>query len=285
MDKKRHRPRPERWWNPAGDTALVTVIPNSGPSSAATEDLVRAIRQQGDSVPGATIGVTGLTAVNIDVSTKLGDALLQYLAVVVGLAFVLLMLVFRSVLIPVKAALGFLLSIAATFVAVFQWGWLADALGVKQTGPIISLLPILLIGIVFGLAMDYQVFLVTRMREEYAHGTAPRQAVISGFGHGARVVTAAAIIMISVFSGFILSSEAIVKSIGFALGAAVLFDAIVVRMTIVPAVMALLGKAAWWLPRWLDRILPDVDVEGEKPRHLLDTAPDPVPAERDRVPV
>jgi len=285
VDKKRHRPRPERWRNPAGDTALVTVIPNSGPSSAATEDLVRAIRQQGDSVPGATIGVTGLTAVNIDVSTKLGDALLQYLAVVVGLAFVLLMLVFRSVLIPVKAALGFLLSIAATFAAVFQWGWLADALGVKQTGPIISLLPILLIGIVFGLAMDYQVFLVTRMREEYAHGTAPRQAVISGFGHGARVVTAAAIIMISVFSGFILSSEAIVKSIGFALGAAVLFDAIVVRMTIVPAVMALLGKAAWWLPRWLDRILPDVDVEGEKPRHLLDTAPDPVPAERDRVPV
>jgi RND superfamily putative drug exporter len=200
------------------------------------------------------------------------------------------MLVFRSLLVPVKATLGFLLSIAATFgavVAVFQWGWLADLLGVQQTGPIISFLPIFLVGIVFGLAMDYQVFLVTRMREEYVHGTAPREAVVAGFGHGARVVTAAAIIMISVFAGFVLSPESIVKSIGFALGVAVLFDAIVVRMTIVPAVMTLVGRAAWWLPRWLDRILPDVDVEGEKLRHLIDDAPAPatVPAIRERVPV
>jgi RND superfamily putative drug exporter len=268
--------------NPAGDTALLTVIPNSGPSDTATKDLVRAIRQHGDAVPGATIGVTGLTAINIDMSAKLGDALLPYLIVVVGLALLLLMLVFRSLLVPIKAAVGFLLSIAATFgvvVAVFQWGWAADLLGVPQTGPIISFLPIFLIGIVFGLAMDYQVFLVTRMREEYVHGTDARQAVVTGFGHGARVVTAAAIIMISVFAGFILSPESIVKSIGFALGVAVLFDAIVVRMTIVPAVMTLLGKSAWWLPRWLDRILPDVDVEGEKLRHLLDD--EPVPAVRE----
>jgi RND superfamily putative drug exporter len=259
--------------NKAGDTALLTVIPDSGPGSTATEDLVRAIRDQDGAVAGASIGVTGLTAVNIDISTKLGDALLPYLAIVVGLAFVLLMLVFRSLLVPLKAAAGFLLSIAATFgavVAVFQWGWAADLLGVDQTGPIISFLPILLVGIVFGLAMDYEVFLVTRMREEHVHGADPRQAVVSGLGHGARVVTAAAIIMISVFAGFILSSESIVKSIGFALGAAVLFDAIVVRMTIVPAVMTLLGRAAWWLPRWLDRALPDVDVEGERLRHLLD---------------
>jgi len=277
--------------NQAGDTAVLTVIPSSGPSDTATEDLVRDIRRIDGTVAGAKIGVTGLTAINIDVSTKLGDSLVPYLAVVVGLAFVLLMLVFRSVLVPVKATLGFLLSIAATFgavVAVFQWGWLADLLGVEQTGPIISFLPIILIGIVFGLAMDYQVFLVTRMREDFVHGTDAKQAVITGLGHGARVVTAAAIIMISVFAGFILSHDAIVKSIGFALALAVLFDALIVRMTIVPAVMTLLGKAAWWLPRWLNRLLPDVDVEGEKLRHQLDDATqelDLLPDSRERVPV
>ncbi|CAI7974877.1 MULTISPECIES: MMPL family transporter [unclassified Parafrankia] len=273
--------------NPAGDTALLTVIPTSEPSAAATEELVHSIREIDGTVPGASIGVTGLTAINIDVSKKLGDALVPYLIVVVGLAFVLLLLVFRSLLVPVTATLGFLLSIAATFgavVTVFQWGWLADVFGIKQTGPIISLLPIILVGIVFGLAMDYQVFLVTRMREEYSHGSTPRQAMITGFGHGARVVTAAAFIMISVFSGFILSPESIVKSIGFALGVAVLFDAVVVRMTIIPAVMALLGRAAWWLPRWLDRILPNLDVEGEKLRHLLDDGPDPLDTTHEHAP-
>ncbi|MEJ3748685.1 MMPL family transporter [Actinomycetes bacterium KLBMP 9797] len=277
--------------NQAGDTALLTVIPKSGPSTTATEDLVHTIRELDGTVPGAEIGVTGLTAINIDISKKLGDALLPYLAIVVGLAFVLLMLVFRSVLVPLKATLGFLLSIGATFgavVAVFQWGWLADLLGVEQTGPIISFLPIILIGVVFGLAMDYQVFLVTRMREDFVHGAPAREAVVSGSSHGARVVTAAAIIMISVFAGFILSPESIVKSIGFALGIAVLFDALVVRMTIVPAVMTLLGKAAWWLPRWLDKLLPNVDVEGEKLRHRLDDAPAvavaPAPSTPERVP-
>jgi putative drug exporter of the RND superfamily len=259
--------------NEAGDTAILTVIPKTGPSAVETEELVRAIR--GSDVAGAAVAVTGLTAVNIDISEKLGAALIPYLAVVVGLAFLLLVLVFRSLLVPLKATLGFLLSVAATFgavVAVFQWGWLAGVLGVEQSGPIISFLPVVLIGIVFGLAMDYQVFLVTRMREEFVHGTPARQAVVTGFGHGARVVTAAAIIMISVFSGFILSPDAVIKSIGFALGIAVLFDALVVRMTIVPAVMTLLGSSAWWLPRRLDRILPDVDVEGEKLRRRLDGA-------------
>jgi RND superfamily putative drug exporter len=221
------------------------------------------------------LSVTGQTAINIDVSDKMGSALIPYLAVVVGLAFVLLALVFRSIVVPLKATLGFLLSVAATFgavVAVFQWGWLAGLFGVEETAPIMSLLPVLLIGIVFGLAMDYEVFLVTRMREEYVHGAAPRDAVVTGFGHGARVVTAAAIIMISVFSGFILSEEALIKSIGFALASAIVFDAFVVRMTIVPAVMALLGRRAWWLPKWLDRVLPNVDVEGEKLRHQLDDA-------------
>ncbi|WP_238015751.1 MMPL family transporter [Dactylosporangium sp. AC04546] len=265
--------------NQAGDTAILTVVPASGPSDAATQDLVRAIRDTDGRVPGAAVAVTGLTAINLDISAKLGAALAPYLTVVVGLAFILLMLVFRSLLVPITATLGFLLSVAATFggvVAVFQWGWLADPLGIDQTGPIISFLPVILIGIVFGLAMDYQVFLVTRMREEYVHGTPPREAVIAGFGHGARVVTAAAMIMISVFAGFVLAPNAIIRSIGFALGAAVLFDAVIVRMTIVPAVMTILGKSAWWLPHRLDRILPNVDVEGEQLRHRLhDASADP----------
>jgi putative drug exporter of the RND superfamily len=163
---------------------------------------------------------------------------------------------------------------AATFgatVAVFQWGWLAGPLGVQQTGPIISLLPILLIGLVFGLAMDYQVFLVTRMREEHVHGLPATAAVATGFQHGARVVAAAATIMISVFAGFVLGDD-FIKQVGFALAVAVFIDAFVVRMTIVPAVLTLLGERAWWLPRWLDRILPDVDVEGEKLRRHLEPA-------------
>jgi RND superfamily putative drug exporter len=256
-----------------GGTALLSVIPRSGPTDQATTDLVNAIRDQKVALhasTGAEIAVTGATAVNIDVSDKIGGALLPYLAVIVGMAILLLMLVFRSVLVPLKAALGFLLSIGATFgavVAVFQWGWLGGVLGVTETGPIMNLLPVLLVGILFGLAMDYQVFLVTRMREDYVHGAGARPAVITGFRHGARVVTAAAIIMTSVFSGFILSDTVLVKSIGFALAFGVLVDAFVVRMTIVPAVMSLLGRAAWWLPRWLDRILPKVDVEGEALAH------------------
>ncbi|MBL7257853.1 MMPL family transporter [Paractinoplanes lichenicola] len=253
--------------NQAGDTSILTVIPKTAPDDAATEDLVHDLRDV-----GGTLGVTGTTAINVDISEKLASALLPYLALVVGLAFVLLALVFRSLLVPLKATLGFLLSVGATFgalVAVFQWGWLADLFGVSQTGPIISFLPILLIGIVFGLAMDYQVFLVTRMREDYVHGADAKDAVVSGFSHGARVVTAAALIMMSVFFGFMLGPEAIIKSVGFGLGVAILFDAIVVRMILVPAVMTLLGRSAWWLPRWLDRLLPNVDVEGEKlTRHL-----------------
>jgi RND superfamily putative drug exporter len=262
-------------FNQAGDVALIRAVPKSSPSSQDTVDLVSAIRDRGTALhedTGAELMVTGTTALNIDISAKLGDALVPYLAVVVGLALVLLLLVFRSVLVPLKAAAGFLLSVLATLgvvVAVFQWGWFAGALGVDQTAPIVSLLPIFLVGVVFGLAMDYQVFLVTRMREEYVHGAEPTEAVVAGFRHGARVVTAAAIIMISVFAGFLLSDTALIKSIGLGLAVAVLLDAFVVRMTIVPAVMALLGRRAWSLPRWLDRVLPDVDVEGEKLRHLL----------------
>ncbi|WP_326571049.1 MMPL family transporter [Actinacidiphila glaucinigra] len=256
-------------FNKAGDTAIITVVPASKPSSGETEELVGAIRAAGGGITdrtGAEVSVTGTTALNIDTSQKLTDAMLPYLALVVGLAFLLLIVVFRSVLVPLKAALGFLLSVMAALgavVAVFQWGWLGSLLGVEQTGPIMSMMPIFLVGVVFGLAMDYEVFLVTRIREAHVHGERPGQAIVTGFRHSARVVTAAAVIMIAVFAGFIGSHEAMIKSIGFGLATAVFFDAFVVRMAIVPAVLALLGRRAWWLPSWLDRILPNVDVEGE----------------------
>ncbi|GGQ17235.1 membrane protein [Streptomyces griseomycini] len=257
-------------FNEQGDTAVLTVVPRTGPSDAATEELVKDIRSLSGGIKaetGATVLVTGMTAMTIDFSQTLDDALVPYLALVVGLAFLLLMLVFRSVLVPLKAALGFLLSVAAALgavVAVFQWGWLADVFGVDQPGPIMSMMPIFMIGVVFGLAMDYEVFLVTRMREAYVHGSSAAESVITGFTHGGRVVAAAAIIMISVFSGFIMENDDMIKMMGFGLAIAVLFDAFVVRMALVPAVLALLGTKAWWLPKWLDRLLPNVDVEGEK---------------------
>ncbi|MFE9096573.1 MMPL family transporter [Streptomyces sp. NPDC007264] len=263
-------------YNKSGDTAMITVIPGSKPSSATTEDLVHGIRAKGAGITADTdakLLVTGTTAMNIDVSQKLNDALIPYLVLVVGLAFLLLIVVFRSILVPLKAALGFLLSVTAALgavVAVFQWGWLAGLLGVEQTGPIMSMMPIFMVGVVFGLAMDYEVFLVTRMREAYVHGENPGQAIVTGFQHGARVVTAAAVIMIAVFSGFIGSSESMIKMIGFGLAIAVFFDAFLVRMALVPAVLALLGRRAWWLPRWLDRALPNVDVEGEALRTSAD---------------
>jgi RND superfamily putative drug exporter len=265
---------------PDGTTAIWSVMPKSSPTSPATETLVHGIRSDAAgwrTDTGASTYVTGTTAVGIDVSQKLSSALLPYLAVVVGLAFVLLMLVFRSILVPLKAAAGFLLSVAVAFgavVAVFQKGWGADLLGVSSTGPIISFLPILLVGILFGLAMDYEVFLVTRMREEHVHGASAQESVVLGFRHGARVVTAAAIIMVGVFGGFVTANEAVIKSIGFALAVGIFADAFLVRMTIVPAVMSLLGEHAWWLPRWLDRLLPDLDVEGEKLTAMLDGVPD-----------
>ncbi|SFA44579.1 putative drug exporter of the RND superfamily [Rhodococcoides kroppenstedtii] len=253
--------------NPAGDTALVSVTPKSSPISEDTQNLVTALRgAEGDleSQYGVTYGVTGQTALEIDVSERLQDALVPYLAVVVGLAFLLLMVVFRSILVPLTATLGFLLSVLATFgatVFLFQEGGLGL---VSNPQPIVSFMPIFLIGVVFGLAMDYQVFLVSRMREAYVHGADASEAIVTGFKYGARVVAAAAVIMISVFAAFMLEPDAFIKSIGFALAAAVFFDAFVVRMVLIPAVMALLGDKAWYLPRWLDRILPNVDIEGEK---------------------
>ena len=252
--------------NEEGTGAQVLVTPVSGADDPETEDLLVALRDgQGalEQETGAELGVTGLTAITTDVSDRLADALPLYLAVVVGLAFLLLMIVFRSVLVPLTATLGFLLSVLATLgatVAVFQEG----AFGLMEGQPIVSFMPVFLIGLVFGLAMDYQVFLVTRMREAHVHGMSTRDAVVDGFRNSARVVSAAAVIMISVFAAFMLIDEPVIKSMGFALAVAVFLDAFVVRMTLIPAVMYLLGEKAWWLPRWLDRLLPVVDVEGEQ---------------------
>jgi RND superfamily putative drug exporter len=272
-------------FNSAGDTAVFSAVPSTSPTSEQTKDLVKTIRAQRPATEAAAEGadfeVTGTTALNIDVAQKTQNALIPYLIVVVGLAFLLLMVVFRSILVPLKAAVGFLLSVLAalgTVIAVFQWGWGASLLGVETTGPIMSMMPIFLVGIVFGLAMDYEVFLVARMREAYVHGDEPGQAIVSGFRNSARVVVAAALIMMAVFSGFIGAGESMIKMIGFGLAIAVLFDAFVVRMALVPAVLALLGKAAWWMPRWLDRILPRVDVEGEALTRQSVPVPAPVPA-------
>ncbi|MFF1594741.1 MMPL family transporter [Streptomyces sp. NPDC058286] len=256
-------------FNDAGDTAMITVIPASRPGSAETEAVVHAIREAGGDVmndDGGRLMVSGSTAMNIDVSQKLNDALLPYLALVVGLAFLLLILVFRSLAVPLKAALGFLLSVAASLgavVAVFQWGWFSSLLGVTDPGPVMSMMPIFMVGIVFGLAMDYEVFLVTRIREAYVNGRTAREAITAGFRHSARVVTAAALIMMAVFAGFMGADEQMVKTIGFGLAVAVFIDAFIVRMTLVPAVLALMGDKAWWLPRRLDSALPHLDVEGD----------------------
>jgi RND superfamily putative drug exporter len=266
----------------SGDTAIYTVVPTTGPDDQATVDLVHAIRDDApalESATGAVVLVTGATAVAIDVSDQLSAALIPYLVVVVGLAMLLLLLVFRSLLVPLKAAVGFLLSVFATFgavVAVFQWGWLGDLVGVQTTGPVLSFLPIMLVGVLFGLAMDYEVFLVTRMREAHVHGAGPDEAIVDGFRHSSRVVVAAAVIMGSVFAGFILSPESTVKSMGFALSSGVLVDAFLIRMLVGPAVMSLLGRRVWALPRWLDRITPVVDVEGEGLTRRLDPRETPV---------
>ncbi|MDG4790912.1 MMPL family transporter [Micromonospora sp. WMMD1102] len=266
-------------------TAVLAVIPTTGPTDPATETLVHQVREKVAPIDGLAdteVALTGQTAIGIDVSEKLADAMPWYLLLVVGLSVLLLMLVFRSVLVPLKAALGFLLTVGATFgltVLVFQQGHLSALVGLDTPGPLVSFLPILLIGILFGLAMDYEVFLVSRMREDFVHGDTPTQATINGMGHGARVVTAAALIMTSVFAGFILLDDPVIKSMGFALAVGVAIDAFVVRMTIVPAVISLLGRSAWWLPGWLSKVLPNVDIEGERLRHHLATE-----TESERVP-
>ncbi|MEU8895005.1 MMPL family transporter [Nocardia sp. NPDC048505] len=258
-----------------GSGALIEGVPEDGPNAKATKDLVAEARDAEGALQseyGMQYGITGTTAIYADIDHVLLSKIVPYLAIVAGAAFLLLILVFRSILVPLTAALGFLLSMAATFgatVLIFQDGKFGL---IKDPHAIVSFLPIMLIGLVFGLAMDYQVFLMTRMREEYVHGKSPTEAVINGYHHGARVVTAAAIIMISVFGSFLLETDATAKSMGFALAVGVLLDAFLVRMVLIPSLLVLLGKWSWWLPKWLDRIVPDIDVEGTKLRALQEQA-------------
>ncbi|MCF6506395.1 MMPL family transporter [Blastococcus sp. MG754426] len=253
-----------------GTIAVLQVVPTTGPTDEATEDLVAEIRdrsaQYGDDL-GITLGVTGLTAIGIDMSQRLSEVLPIYLAVVLGLSLIVLLLVFRSILVPVKATLGFLLSILATFgatTAVFQWGWLNQVFGLDSTTVVMSVIPIIATGVLYGLAMDYQIFLVSSIRESHVHGHHGTDSVTDGFSQASRVVVAAAIIMTAVFGGFIFNADPMVKQVGFALAVGILIDAFLIRLTLVPAVMAMFGDRAWWLPAWLDRLLPDLDVEGDK---------------------
>ncbi|MRG58915.1 MMPL family transporter [Agromyces sp. CFH 90414] len=247
-----------------GSVAAFQVVPAEGPNSESTEQLVHDLRDLPPVDGDIALGVAGQAAINIDISANLAAVLPLYLTVVVGLSLLIMILVFRSILVPLIATGGFILSLFATFGAVtalFQWGWGADALGI-HTGPILSFLPVILTGILFGLAMDYQLFLATGMREAYVHGASARLAVARGFRAGRSVVIAAGLIMISVFGGFVFAESTMIRSIGFGLAFGVLVDAFVVRMLLMPALMHLLGRSAWWIPKWLDRIMPDVDVEG-----------------------
>jgi len=264
--------------NETADTGILQVIPEGAPDSEQTKDLVQQLRERHDHFQqkyGVDLKVTGATAVGVDVSEKLGSALLPFGLVVVGLSLVLLTMVFRSVTVPLKAALGYLLSIGSSLgvvALVFQQGHFADWLGLSHVGPVISFMPVVLMGILFGLAMDYEVFLVSRMREEYARTGDARGSVRTGFVSSAKVVTAAAVIMLSVFAAFVPEGDANLKPIAFGLAVGVFVDAFLVRMTLIPAVMAMLGDRAWWLPTRLAKSLPALDVEGEGLQHEVELA-------------
>ena len=248
----------------SGEMAVIMLNPTTGPNAQETIDLVHEIRNA--HIEGVRLHVTGTTAMNIDISEKLTDALPVFAVLIIGLAFIIFMVVFRSLLVPLKAVLGFVLSLGATlgFVTwVIQDGNFYEVFGFATSSPVLNFLPILTIGILFGLAMDYEVFLVSRMREEYAHSGNARKAVMAGIRESGGVVTAAGLIMIAVFAGFMMAPDPMTKIIGLALTFGVIFDAFIVRMMIVPAVMILMGNAAWYMPKWLDKILPNIDIEGE----------------------
>ncbi|WP_028929592.1 MMPL family transporter [Pseudonocardia asaccharolytica] len=275
--------------DPKAHIGIVQVVPTTAPDSAETAELVRELRSMQERLReryGVDTAVTGITAVGIDVSAQLGRALLPFGILVVGLSLVLLAMVFRSITVPIKATAGYLLSVGAAFGAtsfVFGQGHFADALHVTRPGSVISFLPIILMGVLFGLAMDYEVFLVSRMREHYAHNGDPEEAIESGFVSVSRVVVAAALIMFVVFASFVPEGTTTIKPIAFSLAVGVFVDAFVVRMTLVPAVLALLGRRAWWLPAWLDRRLPVFDAEGDALVHELRLADWPGPGSREVV--
>ena len=255
--------------NEEGDLAIIGVTPTTAPQDARTDELLVHLRE--DTIPAAVDGtdvevsITGSTALTSDVSSRLQQRMPWFLGAVIGLSFLVLMLVFRSVLVPLKAAVLNVLGVGAAYgviVAVFQWGWGASLIGVHENVPIMPLAPMLMFAILFGLSMDYEVFLMSRVREQYLKHFDPRRAVVEGVGSTARVITSAALIMISVFASFILDLEVTTKMFGIGLSVAVFLDVTLVRMILVPAAMSLLGHRAWWLPAWLERRLPTIDIEG-----------------------
>lgn len=252
-----------------GDFHLIQVVPGSGPNDPKTADLVHAIRDNRAAIEGSTgarILVGGTTASNIDVSAKLSSALPVFLVVVVGLAFILLTFAFRTIWVPIKSIIGFLLSVAAAFgaeVAIFQWGWGQHLFGIAP-GEVISFLPIILLAIIFGLSSDYEVFVVSRIKEDFTHHGDARAAVERGTGYSARVVTAAALIMFSIFVAFMVNKDPTIKAIGFGFAVGVFLDAFVVRLTLVPAVMAIANRQFWYHPQWFAKHVPDPDIEGER---------------------
>jgi putative drug exporter of the RND superfamily len=265
-------------YNKAGDTAQIAVFPTTSPQSSETSDTLNSIR---DTVlPKALAGthaeayVGGTTASYEDIATKIGGRMPLFLIYIVGITFLVLTMAFRSIVVATKAALTTLLSAFAAFgamTAVFQWGWFNGLIGLDRTGPIESFVPVLVLSILFGLSMDYEVFLASRIRESFVKGTEARAAVREGVSAIGRVIVAAAIIMGVVFWAFVLGDSRTVKAFGFGLGVAILVDALVVRMTLVPAIMHLLGKKAWYMPRWLDRILPHLTIEpAEEPEEIVE---------------
>ena len=255
--------------NRAGDAAIIQATPTTSPQDASTSDLVRHLRD--DVIPAATessdlnVYVGGQTAGFEDFSDKIASRLPLFIAIVIGLSILLLIAVFRSIWVPLASAVFNLLSIGAAYgviVAVFQWGWGASLLGVGEDVPIISFVPLMMFAILFGLSMDYNVFLLSRIREAYFEGDSPKESVVRGLSRIAKVVLVAGLIMSSVFLAFIPGGDVVIKMFGLGLGAAILIDAVVVRMVISPALMALLGDRAWWMPAWLDRAIPNVSLEG-----------------------
>ncbi|MDO8617232.1 MAG: MMPL family transporter [Dehalococcoidia bacterium] len=269
-------------FNEARTAALITVIPSTAPQSEETERLVHTLRRSVHAQvngAGAQAYVGGPTAMFIDIGDRIQTRMPIFFATVIGLSFVLLMVVFRSILIPLKAAVMNLLSISAAYgviVAVFQWGWLGELLGIQRQGPIESFMPMFLFAVLFGLSMDYEVFLISRIREEYRRTGNNAEAVARGLSATTRVITAAAAIMVAVFLSFALGHSRLMKEFGLGLAVAIFLDATLVRLVLVPSTMQLLGDANWWFPRWLDRILPRISLDLDE----QEGAPEPLPGER-----
>jgi RND superfamily putative drug exporter len=251
--------------SPEGDTVLIAAIPTTAPSDFDTAATVQRLRE---SIDEDYVYVAGATPALIDLADHIGAALPRFIGAVLVMSFVLLMIVFRSVLVPLKAVIMNMPAIAAAWgvmVAVFQWGWGLPVIGLSDPIPIISFVPIMLFAILFGLSMDYEVFLLSRIREEWIRTGDSHESVAMGLAGTGRVITSAAAIMIAVFLAFVITPAPIFKMIGLALAAAVLIDATIIRMVVVPSAMALMGRANWWLPKWLDRILPTIHMEAEEP--------------------